>query len=421
MRLGLSDSFDSILYNMSRNQSDLKSVVTQLSSGLRINSAADDPSGLAIAETLHSISNGLQQGITNVQTASNALVVAESAMASVTEILQRMRSLVVEANSDLNSSENLASIQSEIDELTLEINRISQNTNFNGLKLLDGSLSSTQYTAPQFLYVQNPQVGPNSAPNTLVDTITPQPNGTSITANYQTEFSFSVDSYDPTTNLLQVTVSVESPDPSGPNEIDLLHVTPGLVPQGQNYFNEFGPGSEPYTFTDKAGNPAFQVAFNSLSVGDVGKEAIVISLAAQQAQTGHALEVNTGTSEGATVSISIGSVSAQTLGVNQIIVGDLLANQAAEARIDNGLNTITSQRAQIGAQIVSLSEAASDASIQYVNQVASESSIRDLNVGAATTEFTREQILTQIGTSVLSQSELATRQLASLLINALVA
>lgn len=420
MRLGLSDSFDSILYNMSRNQSALENLTTQLSSGLRINSAADDPSGLAIADTLQTVSQGLQQGITNVQTASNALTVADGAMSTVTDILQRMRTLVVEANSDLNSSQNLADIQTEINQLTLEINRISSNTNFNGLKLLDGSLSSTQYQPQSFMYVQNPQVGPG-ATTPLIDNITPSPNGTHISANWQTEFSFSVDSYDASTNLLQVTVTVESPDPTGPNEVDVLHVTPGAVPQGQNYFNEFGPGSGPYTFTDQAGNPVFQIAFNGLSANDVGKTAIVVSQAAQQASHGRALEVNTGTSEGSILSIAIGGVSSQTLGVNQITVGDTLANQASEARIDNGLDIITSERAQVGAQVVSLSEAANDASIQYVNQTASESSIRDLNVGAATTAYTKDQILTQVGMSVLQQSELSTRQLASLLINALVA
>ncbi len=420
MRLGLSDSFDSILYNMDRNQSALESLTTKLSTGLRITSAADDPSGLAIAESLHTVSSGLQQGITNVQTASNALTVAEGAMSSVTQALQRMRSLVVEANSDLNSPENLAAIQTEIDQLTLEINRISSNTNFNGLKLLDGSLSSTQYQPAQFLYVQNPQVGPGAG-SPLIDNLTPNPGGTQISANEQTEFSFSVDSYDASTNLLQVTVKVESPDPNGPNEVDVLHVTPGAVPQGQNFFNEYGPGSAPYTFTDQAGNPVFQIAFNGLSVNDVGQEAIVVSVPAQQASTGHALEVNTGTNEGTTLSVSIGSVSAQELGVNQIVVGDVLANQAAEAKIDYGLDKIVGQRAEIGAQIVSLSEAANDASIQYINQTAAESSIRDLDVGAATTELVKEQILTQVGTSVLQQSELSTRQLASLLINALVA
>lgn len=414
MRLGLSDGFDSILYNMSRNQSALKSLTTQLSSGLRINSAADDPSGLAIAESLRSISNGLQQGITNVQTASNALTVADGGLATITGILQRMRSLVVEANSDLNSADNLAEIQTEIDQLTSEINRVSSNANFNGLKLLDGSLASTQQVAPYFIYKQNPTVGGTN--NTLIE-----PTQTLVAnspAGEEAQMSFSVDSYDATTNLLQVTITASSPDPNfGPAQVNVLHVTPGT-----NYFQEFGAVPPPYyQVFDQNSNLVFSFNFNNLDQNDVGKEADIVSMPTQYPTNGTPLAVNTGTSEGSTTSISIQAANTTSLGINEIVVGGALMNFASETRIDSALDTITGQRAQLGAQIVSLGEAANDAAIQYVNQTASESSIRDLNVGVATTEFARDQIVAQVGMSVLQQSELSTRQLASLLINALVA
>lgn len=414
MRIGYSDSFDSILSNLGKNQTRLGNLATQLSTGLRINSAADDPSGLAIAESLKKVSNGLQQGIANVQTANNALTVADGALSTITGILQRMRSLVIEANSDLNSTDNLAQIQTEIDQLTLEINRISSNTNFNGLHLLDGGLNSTIQQAPYLNFKQNPQVNNNTqtlidVPNTLAAVSPP---------GQQVEFSFSVDSYDATNNLLQVTFKVESPDPSfGPTQVNTLHVTPGT-----NFFAEYGPIGPPYyVVQNQAGGVVFQFNFNTLQANDVGKEADVVSFPQQNAQTGNPLTVNTGTSEGSNLSIAIGATNTTTLAVNQIVVGDALANFAAETRIDYALDTLNFQRAQIGAQVVSLNEAANDASIQYVNQVASESSIRDLNIGTATTEFTKQQILVQVGTSVLSQSEASTGQIAALLINALVA
>jgi flagellin-like hook-associated protein FlgL len=200
-------------------------------------------------------------------------------------------------------------------------------------------------------------------------------------------------------------------------QVNVLHVTPGT-----NYFSEFGAVPPPfYPVFDQNNNLVFSFNFNTLDQNDVGKEADIVSMPTQYATNGSPLTVNTGTSEGSTVSIAIQAANTQSLGVNEIVLGDALMNFAAETRLDSALNTITSQRAQVGAQVVALSEAANDASIQYINQTASESSIRDLNVGAATTEFTKQQILTQIGMSVLQQSELSTRQLASLLINALVA
>ncbi|HET9029651.1 MAG TPA: flagellin [Candidatus Aquilonibacter sp.] len=421
MRIGLSSDFDQILSNMRQNQSRLGTLTTQLASGLRINSAADDPSGLAISESLKTISNGLQQGIANVQTANNALTVAEGGLATITGILQRMRNLVVEANSDLNSKDNLAEIQSEIDQLALEINRISQNANFNGLHLLDGSLAASKPMQPPSLLFINPKVNGNQ--NTLFDTTTP---GVTVASTgppppQESEMSFSIDSYDASSNTLQVTISQESPDAGfGTVPATVLHVTPGT-----NFFVEFGP--QPYYGMQNASfQNQFQFNFNTISQSDVGTVGYIVVQAQQNAQGQLAgaqgpLTVNTGTSEGSTISIAIGPTNTQTLGVNEITVGDVLANFASEARIDNAINTVVEQRAEIGAQQVALNEAASDASIQWVNQTASESSIRDLNIGTATTEFTKEQILVQVGTNVLSQSEDTTRQIASLLINALVA
>ncbi|MDE2482847.1 MAG: flagellin [bacterium] len=417
MRIGLSDSFGAVEYNLGRNQQNLANSVKQLSSGLRINSAADDPSGLAIAESLRSISNGLQQGTTNVQTASNALTVAESALHSVTALIQRMRALTVEARSDLNSAQNIADLQTEIDQLSQEINRIASNANFNGLHLLDGSLSNTQQQAPYFIFEQNPTVGGTT--QTLISTDPTLTYVSNTPVEQQAQMSFSIDSYDATTNELQVTLTVSSPDPSfGPAQQNVFHVTPGT-----NYFVEFGGPPPPpgnYQVQNAAGQYVFAFGWTApLSVNDVGKTAYVVTEPTQYASGGQPLTVNTGAGEGSTVAVSIDAANTAALGINEIVLGDDLMNYAAQTRLDNALNLVTGQEASIGAQQVALGEQANDASIQIVNQVASESSIRDLNIASATTEFTKEQILVSVGTSVLSQMEVSTQQLTTLLIGAI--
>src|SRR5476651_724310 len=132
---------NNVSLNLNKNQEALRTSVTRLSSGLRINTAADDPSGLAIAEKLQAQVNGFDQGVKNVQDATNAATVADGALQTTTDILQRIRSLAVEASSDITSPDDKTNLQAEVSQLLLEVNRISQNTNFNGSSLLDGSHS----------------------------------------------------------------------------------------------------------------------------------------------------------------------------------------------------------------------------------------------------------------------------------------
>ena len=135
---------NSVSLNLNRNQNALQAAVTKLSSGLRINTAADDPSGLAIAESLQAQVNGFDQAVRNVQDATNAATVAEGALQTTTDILQRIRTLAVQGASDITSVSDKQNLQAEVQQLLLEVNRISQNTSFNGQQLLDGSHAGFQ-------------------------------------------------------------------------------------------------------------------------------------------------------------------------------------------------------------------------------------------------------------------------------------
>src|SRR5579884_593188 len=135
---------NAVQLHLNENQKALQQSVNRLSSGLRINTAADDPSGLAIAESLQAQVNGFDQGARNVQDATNAAQVAEGALQTTTDILQRIRTLAVEGASDITSTDDRKNLQSEVQQLLLEVNRISQNTNFNGQNLLDGSHAGFQ-------------------------------------------------------------------------------------------------------------------------------------------------------------------------------------------------------------------------------------------------------------------------------------
>ncbi|MDQ2680045.1 MAG: flagellin [Candidatus Eremiobacteraeota bacterium] len=391
MSFGILGIANTVELNLNANSVRLDSAVKQLSSGLRINSALDDPSGLALSEHSKSISLGLEEGQRQVQNANNALTVADGALATISEILQRMRTLVVQANSDIVSTEQKTNIQSELDQLTLEINRISQNTNFNGQHLLDGSLSGNLGIVAHPVYIQNPST---DAGPPLID---PTSVLVSPTAQ-QIQFSFTVNSFDAPSGQLTVTLDASSPDPSfGPEQVNSFQVA-----ENTNFPTIIGFPT-PITIQDQFGNPVLQFNFNNIDRNDVGESSVIATIPTQNDNKGHALEVNVGRAEGDVVTSSIDAATAVNLGVNQIQVGSLLANQAAEARVDNALSIINAQRGAVGSQEIALQAAGENAGTQDVAEVAAGSAIRDANIGQQTTELAKAQILTQLGTTLLSQ------------------
>ena len=128
---------------LGKTQMASNEAMERLSSGLRINSAKDDAAGLAISTSMNSQITGLTQAVRNSNDGISMAQTAEGAMDEMTNILQRMRELSVQSANDTNSADNRAAIQVEVDQLSDELDRIADTTEFNGAKLLDGSLGST--------------------------------------------------------------------------------------------------------------------------------------------------------------------------------------------------------------------------------------------------------------------------------------
>jgi flagellin len=368
-----------VQYNLSVNQQALKNTVSQLSSGLRINSAADDPSGLSIATNLQTQVDGFQQASQNVQNANNAAQVADGALATETDILQRMRDLATEAASDVNSTSDRTNLQAEMTQLITEVNRISENTNFNGQPLLDGThagfqaaISGTATISSNAVLAGNGNLisgvgGTGAALSTtgagaaLDGTIEIQIVNNNGTAQAQATF------YDSKTHA---TTTATAASGGTITTLDNVTITLGA-----------------FTTTD-----AGQTAYVKVS-----------QFVAQSSGTG-AFTVQSGADEGDTVQIGIQATNAQTLRVSNVDVTTQLGAEDAIGQITGSLNTLLQQRAQLGSVIVRLNEDANNDNVAAVNMQASESAIRDLNVGEATTQFTKMQVLVQVGTSVLAQS-----------------
>lgn len=140
------------------NTMALSKSMEKLSSGFRINRASDDAAGLQLSETLRAQIRGSQKALGNTQDGINVLNIADGAMAQMTENLQRMRELAVQAANDTYDANQRTAMQSEFNQLRLDITRISDSTSFNGRFLLDG-------TSGAFIL----QIGPNNAASSSLD------------------------------------------------------------------------------------------------------------------------------------------------------------------------------------------------------------------------------------------------------------
>lgn len=159
--------------NLNKSQGTLATAMQRLSSGLRINSAKDDAAGLAISERMTSQIRGLNQAIRNANDGVSLAQTAEGALSETTNNLQRIREISVQSANSTNSATDRAALQAEVNQLKQEIDRIASTTEFNGLKLLDGS-----FTAQSF------QVGANA--NQTIDVSVAGASGSDL-ANYNVD------------------------------------------------------------------------------------------------------------------------------------------------------------------------------------------------------------------------------------------
>ncbi|NVD34526.1 flagellin [Marinobacter lutaoensis] len=133
--------------NLNASQQDANTTLQRLSSGLRINSAKDDAAGLAIAERFTSQIRGIDQAVRNANDGVSLAQVAEGALGESGNILQRMRELAVQAANATNSASDRKALQAEVNQLKQELERIATTTEFNGLKLLDGTFQAQKFQA----------------------------------------------------------------------------------------------------------------------------------------------------------------------------------------------------------------------------------------------------------------------------------
>ena len=374
--------------NLNSQQADSATAFQRLSSGLRINSSKDDAAGLAISNRFTAQINGLNQAVRNSGDGISLAQTAEGALGEITNNLQRIRELAVQASNATNSNSDRAALQTEVNQLVAEIDRVADNTSFNDVKLLDGSFTSQIF-----------QVGANAGESITINQI--------LDAN--TAELGSLSQNDSTgRGALATSISATSTGIGSSIAAGALTIT--------------GPSS---------GGSA--VGLEAISVDATAADrvdAIIEAVNRVSTQTGvGARETSTGfelVSEGSfsiagftsvATGITAANFSTTTTvdGVNEISVEAYSSAQTAIKLVDSALSEINEGRAVLGAVQSRFESTVSSLQTTSENLTASRSRIQDADFAAETASLTRSQILQQAGISVLSQANSAPQQVLALL------
>lgn len=358
------------------NENAMNKALERLSSGYRINSAADDAAGLASSMRFRAEVNSLSVASRNASEATSLLQVAEGAMSQIDLILNRMKELATQAASG-NAGADLSKINAEATALSSEVNRIVGFTEYSGYKLLDGNYGSvalsstapTDFTAAngvEFIDVTNAKAATTYSVSAMSDT------ANTITLS------------DGTTSQ-QVSYS----DSLGENEDEVLDFTAlgvKITVNMQFAAQEATYDTDSNIITKALGNATFQIGNENDSNNQLGFMISAVDMT--MLKGGAALTVDLSTQSTA---------------------------QTALADIDTAISYLASKRGDVGALINRLGYASSNLSVSIENKVASESGIRDVDMAAEMSEFTKNQILVQASTSMLAQANVAPQAVLSLL------
>ena len=382
------DAFNSYR-NLSATDTQMGKSLEKLSSGLRINRAADDAAGLAISEGLRSQIGGLKVAVRNTQDGISVVQTAEGALTETHSILQRMRDLSVQASNDggLNSDAK-KNIQSEIGQLKSELDRIANTTTFNGKKLLDGSFNAAF------------QVGANKG-----ETI-----GVAIGTAMGTT-GLGVAGVDVTgTSALAVATTEAISDVTGTATAGKLVIT-GDFTAAATFDTLKG--------TISANGKSFDLSSVSYATTDTAAQKLTKLNAAAQAALGTASATPFTTQT--TVSLTF---TGDTPAANSTIADAATASpvyaaasgaSGAITAIDAAIKTVSTTRADLGAIQNRFEHTINNLNVAVENLSASESRIRDTDMAQEMTNFTRSQILTQAGTAMLAQANQAPQGILKLL------
>jgi len=401
------------LNSLSKNEKATSSSLAKLSSGLRINSAADDAAGLAISEKMRGQIRGLDQAKSNSQDGISLVQTAEGALSETTSILQRMRELAVQASNDTATDSDRTACQKEVTQLSDEIDRISSTTQFNTKNLLDGSLAAgttaqgtkltsvtTSATAAADLLTSLKDSDGNSFGLTNGDTITinGDVNGTAITAG-----TLAVGA---ATTMADLTGAIATAFGTSVSSVALDTTTGAITVTGAD-----GTASSisnvKLTAADATGTArtSFNNAFSNMAE----------TQAAQDNHTDSSLTFQIGANQNQTMAVDINKMDTEALSLSSVDVSTQQGAENAITVVDNAINKVSTERAKLGAYQNRLDHTINNLTTTSENMTSAESRIRDVDMASEMANYQKNSVLQQAAQAMLAQANQQPQQVLSLL------
>ena len=438
--------------NLTRSQGMLSTSLQRLSSGLRINSAKDDAAGLAISERFTAQIRGLNQAARNANDGISLAQTGEGALAEVTNNLQRIRELAVQSANATNSASDRAALQQEVDQLVAEIDRVATQTNFNGVKLLDGTFASQIF-----------QVGANVGETITVSGLSSaRTSSLGQFAGYQLT-NQSIGTASDTTQATTVTIdgtatalgtiatdAKQIADAINGSGVQGLTASADITSVAGSTTTVTGADTDADTITvnglnisvTNSGNAATnrtravdainaQSAVTGVTAADdgtgvaltaadgrnvtvsftAGNAATVADYGLAAATTGATIDISYAAPSGITGDVVFAGAFANTTAIgttgtaiSAVDISTVSGSESAITAVDAALSAVNSSRATLGAIQNRFESVVTSAQTAAENLSASRSRIMDADFAAETANLTKAQILQQAGVAMLAQA-----------------
>ena len=369
----------------SNSQAGLEQNIERLSSGLRINRAADDSAGQAISQRMKNQATGMKQAVRNSQQATNYLQTAEGGLNQIHGILSRMRELAVQSSSDGLNTNDRFSIELEYAQLKDEVSRIANSTTYNDMTLINGDRAKDVS-----------RTGGNISDTEI--------KSFSVASNVATGDAFEFTSVN--TNSITLTNKttgeeqiLHQPDGVGFAENDVLN------------FDDLGItmtlGASYDSITDAA--DGFSITQGDFVTMQVGADNDAAHARADSSDADHSAVTEN------RITLNISDATAKGLGISDSQVSDLADSQRAINALDSAIEKVNDERGNIGALQNRFEFAVSNLQSSLQNTEASRSTILDADFALEAAGMAKNQILTQSGTAMLAQANQISQNVLSLL------
>ena len=381
----------------------------KLSSGYKINRAADDAAGLSISEKMRKQIRGLTQASSNAQDGISAVQTAEGALNEVQDMLQRMNELAVKSANGTNSADDRQYIQDEIDQLTTEIDRVSETTKFNEAYLLKGDSTTTDkatfiqsgYAVAKDLYAEGSDAALTTAQ--LKEALEKgQKIYTDTAANGQTDDKIAKANRD----YAYVTKLY---DKDG-KEVSAENVLAGKNADGTTAAQKYYTSDAGETGNTNNANVAIAVADAKKTDGTGYLEQFDVN-----GKLSFNLHVGADSSSNNKIGVEISSMSAAGIGVKNLKVDTEYDATAAVDCISAAIQKVSTQRSALGAVQNRLEHTINNLDNVVENTTSAESQIRDTDMATEMVKYSNNNILAQAGQAMLAQSNQANQGVLSLL------